>query len=148
MEQSKFRPESSLNIVSIFAPTVQGWTSAGVSSCVLVCFSQTISNRTINIISVISKEGETFQRVHCCWTTTQKCFLSDWQTIRSMPASEPQMVAFYAYMSSSIPAPSIHYQLVFDIAKTNIGRGYNHYTGTFNAPIQGVYVFVWTIYTQ
>ena len=31
--QSEFRPVSSLNIVSIFAPTVQGWTSVVISSC-------------------------------------------------------------------------------------------------------------------
>lgn len=79
---------------------------------------------------------------------TSSFIFADGNFIRSMPASEPQVVAFYAYMSSSTSDPSLHYQLVFDIAKTNIGGGYNHYTGTFNAPIQGVYVFAWTIYTS
>jgi hypothetical protein len=54
-------------------------------------------------------------------------------------------VAFYAYLSKSEPAPSIHHTLIFDVVKTNLGNGYNKYSGTFVAPTAGAYVFTWTI---
>ncbi|CAC5387867.1 C1QL [Mytilus coruscus] len=65
----------------------------------------------------------------------------------AVPASEPQIVAFSAYMSTSEHNPSSHHQLVFDVVQTNIGNAYNKYTGAFVAPVSGVYVFAWTIYT-
>jgi hypothetical protein len=60
-------------------------------------------------------------------------------------SSEP--VAFYAYMSHDEPNPSLHHSLIFDVVKTNVGGGYNKYSGTFTAPNSGVYVFTWTIYS-
>jgi hypothetical protein len=60
-------------------------------------------------------------------------------------SSEP--VAFYAYMSHNEPSPSYHHSLIFDVVKTNLGGGYNEYSGIFTAPSAGVYVFTWTIYT-
>nr|XP_022298826.1 uncharacterized protein LOC111107771 [Crassostrea virginica] len=56
-------------------------------------------------------------------------------------------VAFYAYMSQREPNPSLNYALIFDSVKTNVGGGYNEYSGMFTAPSSGVYVFTWTIYT-
>lgn len=56
-------------------------------------------------------------------------------------------VAFYAYLSTSENAPSNRHTLVFDVIKTNIGRGYNKHSGVFTAPTTGVYVLSWTIYT-
>lgn len=56
-------------------------------------------------------------------------------------------VAFYAYMSTSENAPSNHHTLIFDVIKTNIGGGYNKHSGMFSAPVAGVYVLTWTIYS-
>lgn len=64
------------------------------------------------------------------------------------PSTTPlpvEPVAFYAYMSKSEPTPSNHHALVFDVLKTNLGNGYNKYSGTFVAPYAGAYVFTWTI---
>lgn len=50
-------------------------------------------------------------------------------------------------MSSAEPNPSIHLTLISDEVKTNVGGGYNEFSGTFTAPSSGLYVFTWTIYT-
>ena len=36
-------------------------------------------------------------------------------------------VAFYAYMSHDLAAPSAGHVLVFDVIKTNVGSAYNHH---------------------
>lgn len=59
----------------------------------------------------------------------------------------PEPVVFYAYMSNSEPNPSIHHALIFNEVKTNVGGGYNEFSGMFSAPSSGLYVFTWTIYT-
>lgn len=59
----------------------------------------------------------------------------------------PEPVAFYAYMSANEPNPSLHHALIFDVVKTNVGGGYNQFSGMFTAPSPGLYVFTWTIYT-
>lgn len=56
-------------------------------------------------------------------------------------------VAFYAFMSASEPNPSLHHALIFNEVKTNVGGGYNQFSGMFSAPSSGLYVFTWTIYT-
>ncbi|XP_062603240.1 complement C1q-like protein 4 [Saccostrea cucullata] len=56
-------------------------------------------------------------------------------------------VAFYAYMSKSEQNPSNHHMIIFDVIKSNFGGGYNGHSGTFTAPVAGIYVFTWTIYT-
>lgn len=66
-------------------------------------------------------------------------------TRMSRIVSEP--VAFYSYMASNEPNPSLHHAIIFDVVKTNVGGGYNEYSGMFTAPSSGVYVFTWTIYT-
>ncbi|XP_048736468.2 uncharacterized protein LOC125651758 [Ostrea edulis] len=71
---------------------------------------------------------------------------SDVKRIRHTRIS-PEPVAFYAYMSNNEPSPSVHHSLIFDVAKTNLGGGYNEYSGMFTAPSSGAYVFTWTIYT-
>jgi hypothetical protein len=50
-------------------------------------------------------------------------------------------------MSHDEPKPSLHHSLIFDVVKTNLGGGYDEYSGTFTTPSSGVYVFTWTIYT-
>ena len=59
----------------------------------------------------------------------------------------PGPVAFYGYLSHNEPNPSLNHALIFDSVKTNVGGGYNEYSGMFTAPSSGVYVFTWTIYT-
>lgn len=55
-------------------------------------------------------------------------------------------VAFYAYMSKDEPTPSAHFTLKFDRVRTNVGNGYNKFSGTFVAPSSGTYVFTYTVY--
>ncbi|VDH92408.1 Hypothetical predicted protein [Mytilus galloprovincialis] len=57
-------------------------------------------------------------------------------------ASRP---AFYVYMSSNENSPGPHHTLIFNQVVSNIGNGYNQYTGIFTAPSTGVYVFSYTI---
>ncbi|XP_071171152.1 complement C1q-like protein 2 [Mytilus edulis] len=57
-----------------------------------------------------------------------------------------QAVAFYAVLSHDEKAPSAHHTLVFDNAKTNVQGAYNQYSGTFTAPVAGVYVFTFSIH--
>lgn len=62
-----------------------------------------------------------------------------------IPQPTARIVAFYAYLSVTIPSISGQSTLVFDVVKTNIGNGYHATTGVFIAPETGVYVFTWTI---
>ena len=39
-----------------------------------------------------------------------------------------------------------HQTLIFDHIETNIGNGYNGHTGAFIAPINGVYMFFYTVF--
>ena len=39
-----------------------------------------------------------------------------------------------------------HHTLIFDYIETNIGNGYNGHTGAFIAPINGVYMFFYTVF--
>lgn len=76
----------------------------------------------------------------------QVTFKGEMERHRSMRLS-PEPVAFYAYMSASEPNPSLHHALIFDEVKTNVGGGYNQFSGMFTAPSPGLYVITWTIYT-
>lgn len=55
------------------------------------------------------------------------------------------IVAFYAYMSKDELQPGKNHILVFDDVKTNVGLAYNKHNGMFTAPVNGVYVFIWTV---
>ncbi|XP_071123696.1 complement C1q-like protein 4 [Mytilus edulis] len=55
------------------------------------------------------------------------------------------VVAFYAFISKNIRNPGVGRRLVFDVAKTNEGGGYNSHTGVFTCPKTGIYVFVWVV---
>ena len=43
---------------------------------------------------------------------------------------QPKPIGFYAYMSVDEDHPGKHHILVFDTVKTNVGNGYNRYSGT------------------
>ena len=61
--------------------------------------------------------------------------------------SASDSVAFYANMGRDEHKPSIHHAIIFDSVQTNVGDGYNGYSGVFTAPSSGVYFFTWTIYS-
>ncbi|CAG2251312.1 C1QL [Mytilus edulis] len=71
--------------------------------------------------------------------------------ISPLKQSEPRLngniVAFYGYMSHGESQPGKHQILDFDVVKTNVGLAYNKYSGMFTAPVNGVYVFTWTVST-
>ena len=71
---------------------------------------------------------------------------SEMENIR-MSRLAPEPAAFYAYMSNNEPNPSLHHAIIFDVVKTNVGGGYNEFSGMFTAPSSGIFVFTWTIYT-
>ncbi|VDI44701.1 Hypothetical predicted protein [Mytilus galloprovincialis] len=60
-------------------------------------------------------------------------------------ARDVQPVAFYALLSHDELNPGPHHTIVFDLVKTNIHNSYNHFTGAFTAPINGVYGFIYTL---
>ncbi|OPL33434.1 hypothetical protein AM593_07516, partial [Mytilus galloprovincialis] len=45
----------------------------------------------------------------------------------------PQVIAFSAYISKDL-YPGAGRRLVFDVTKTNQGKGYNSHTGVFTCP--------------
>lgn len=57
------------------------------------------------------------------------------------------IVAFYGYLSQGGSQPGKHQIPVFDGVKTNVGLSYNKNSGMFTAPVNGVYVFTWTVST-
>lgn len=65
--------------------------------------------------------------------------------IQETPTSSA-VVAFYAYMSKSLPAyvATPQHVLIFDVVKTNVGNAYHSSTGVFEVPESGVYVFIWS----
>ncbi|XP_052103577.1 complement C1q-like protein 4 [Mytilus californianus] len=53
-------------------------------------------------------------------------------------------IAFHARLSKT-ETPAKHHTIIFDIISTNSGNGYNKFSGAFTAPIDGLYVFSYTI---
>jgi hypothetical protein len=58
-------------------------------------------------------------------------------------------VIFYSYMSQNSPANlGTHHNLQFNVNPVNKGKGYHIDNGIFEAPRVGIYVFLWSIYTE
>ncbi|XP_062615800.1 uncharacterized protein LOC134277488 [Saccostrea cucullata] len=57
-------------------------------------------------------------------------------------------VAFYAYLSKFEKSPGVHHTVIFDTVITNVGSFYNHHDGIFTTPTNGVYVFIWNLYSS
>ncbi|XP_056002058.1 uncharacterized protein LOC130049047 [Ostrea edulis] len=55
-------------------------------------------------------------------------------------------VAFYSYLSHHETNPGHHQTIIFDHVVINVGGNYNHHSGIFNSPGNGVYTFSWTLY--
>ena len=65
---------------------------------------------------------------------------------RLLKAEESSTVAFYSYMSKTEVNIGPHDTLIFDHIETNIGNGYNGHTGAFIVPLNGVYMFFYTVF--
>ncbi|XP_062614199.1 uncharacterized protein LOC134275936 [Saccostrea cucullata] len=61
------------------------------------------------------------------------------------PTTTPEMVGFYAIMSTGITNPGDHQTLIFDQVQLNEGNGYQSHSGVFIAPASGMYAFTWTM---
>ncbi|XP_071168575.1 heavy metal-binding protein HIP-like [Mytilus edulis] len=57
-------------------------------------------------------------------------------------------VAFYVYLSHSETKIGPHHTLLFDYIETNVGNSYNKHTGAFIAPMRGVYLFSYTVFSE
>lgn len=53
-------------------------------------------------------------------------------------------VAFYAQLTKDVPEVGHQQTIIFDEVTTNVGNGYNGYSGVFAVPVAGTYVFSWT----
>lgn len=56
-----------------------------------------------------------------------------------------ETVAFFAYMNWDQETPSRRHILIFDVVRTNLGDHFK-FSGIFNAPQSGTYVFTWEGY--
>ena len=51
-------------------------------------------------------------------------------------------------MSKNEVTTGPHHTLIFDHIETNIGNGYNGHAGVFIAPLNGVYMFFYTVFCE
>ncbi|CAC5422361.1 unnamed protein product [Mytilus coruscus] len=54
-------------------------------------------------------------------------------------------IGFYAFLSQNENNPGIHHTIIFDVKMTNVGDGYNSFSGMFTAPKDGLYAFAVSI---
>ena len=74
-------------------------------------------------------------------------FFADKFPSRLRRATPDTEVAFFATLNRTQVHIGQLQSIVFDQVETNIGNGYDQYTGVFSAPESGVYVFSTTIVT-
>jgi hypothetical protein len=55
---------------------------------------------------------------------------------------------FYAYLSHPEGNPGQHHTIVFNTVITNVAGAYNRHDGVFTAPTNGIYAFIWNLYTS
>ena len=58
-----------------------------------------------------------------------------------------EAVAFSAFLANSVNGPPMGKlrTIIYDQIETNIGSAYDRFTGSFRAPMDGIYAFTWTI---
>ncbi|VDI70832.1 Hypothetical predicted protein [Mytilus galloprovincialis] len=56
-------------------------------------------------------------------------------------AMQSSQIGFYAYLGQNEDSPSKHHTIIFNVQKTNVGNGYNPFSGLFTAPQDGLYTF-------
>lgn len=105
---------------------------------------RTLINHELNQKSVfLVKYSFNSAYIHTCSVKPSYIFSG---RLLIQPTSLPiESVAFYAYISSTVPASTPHHILVFDKVITDVGNAYHPHMGTFIAPKTGLYVFTWTI---
>ncbi|XP_048735287.2 uncharacterized protein LOC125650808 [Ostrea edulis] len=95
---------------------------------------------------ILSKEASSFQDNGTTYVKERQAQQAQLEHESVSQRVSPGVGAFYAYMSHDEPNPGPHHTLIFDVPVTNLGNGYNHFSGTFSVPSSGVYVFSWTIH--
>ncbi|XP_063416046.1 complement C1q tumor necrosis factor-related protein 3-like [Mytilus trossulus] len=100
------------------------------------------------LLKEIQKLGSKVERLET--ECVLKSDLSDERQRRLLLPDNPSTynIAFSAYLSHLDNGPAVGKlrEIVFDKIETNLGNGYDTYSGTFRAPKDGVYAFTWTIF--
>ncbi|VDI02076.1 Hypothetical predicted protein [Mytilus galloprovincialis] len=63
-----------------------------------------------------------------------------------LPQSQTSAIAFYAWLSKTEQKVGPHHTLILDHIETNSGNAYNHHSGVFTAPSNGIYLFSYTVF--
>ncbi|CAC5382182.1 C1QL [Mytilus coruscus] len=63
-----------------------------------------------------------------------------------LPQPQTSTIAFYAWLSKTELKVGPHHTLILDHVETNSGDAYNHHSGVFTAPSNGIYLFSYTVF--
>lgn len=63
-----------------------------------------------------------------------------------LPQPQTSTIAFYAWLSKTEQKVGPHHTLILDHVETNSGNAYNHHSGVFTAPSNGIYLFSYTVF--